>query len=89
MIDMGNRILSEAEIQWAFNKWLDGYSLRQISAVLFVSQPTVTRSLQRRGLRKVVPDLLPPTWEELKALETAEQNSAEQNPTDPNSTEQV
>ena len=47
--------LSQAQIDWAYDKWCAGYSLKEIASKLYVSESTVSRCLQ--GRKKVKPPL--------------------------------
>lgn len=49
---MAERVLTEQAIAWAFQKWCEGYSTYQLAKVLYVSQPTIFRAFQNRGLKR-------------------------------------
>ena len=44
--------LSQAQIDWAYDKWCAGYSLKEIASKLYVSEATVSRYL--RGKKKIM-----------------------------------
>lgn len=50
--------LSQAQIDWAYDKWCSGYSLKEIASALFVSESTISRALA--GRKKVLMPLKPP-----------------------------
>ena len=47
--------LSQAQINWAYDKWCAGYSLKEIASALYVSESTVSRCF--RGRKKIMPPL--------------------------------
>ena len=47
--------LSQAQIDWAYDKWCSGYSLKEIASKLYVSESTVSRYLS--GRKKTMPPL--------------------------------
>lgn len=51
------RILGQEEIDWAYQKWCEGYTQREIGAALYVSTETVNKYLIRKG-PKVKPPLV-------------------------------
>ena len=50
--------LSPKQIEWAYSKWCNGYTLREIAEVLYVAESTVYKSF--KGKRKHRPPLKPP-----------------------------
>lgn len=54
-------ILRPKEIEWAYEKWCEGYTLQQISDALYVCPKTVHRAFKGRERHRpdlVYPDLL-------------------------------
>ena len=45
-------VLSEKEIQWAYEKWCEGYTLQQIADALCVCRQTVCSALKGRPRKK-------------------------------------
>lgn len=47
-----NRALSYQQVQWAYQKWCDGYSQESIAGALFCSAKTIRRSFKYYGFSK-------------------------------------
>lgn len=58
--DTSRSCLSQAQIDWAYDKWCSGYSLKEIASKLYVSESTVSRCL--RGRKKILPPLNSPEF---------------------------
>lgn len=43
---MSKHILSRKQIEWAYTKWCEGYTQKQIADALFVCSKTVSRALK-------------------------------------------
>lgn len=56
--DARRSCLSQAQIDWAYDKWSSGYSMKEIASTLYVSESTVSRCLS--GRKKTLPPLKPP-----------------------------
>ena len=44
--------LSERQVEWAFERYCEGHSLRRIAEALYCSHRSVSREFQRRGLKR-------------------------------------
>jgi len=49
---MVQRALNEEQIEWAYEKFCIGYTLKQIAAALFVSERTIQRALKGRPRKR-------------------------------------
>lgn len=58
--DTNRSSLSKAQIDWAYDKWCSGYSLKEIASKLYVSESTVSRCLN--GRKKIMPPLDSPKF---------------------------
>lgn len=56
----GSRVLSNAALEWAYEKWLDGYSLQEIADALYVTRSCLDEALKEAKYTKVKPPLHPP-----------------------------
>lgn len=52
------RILTPAQIEWAYEKWCLGYTLAQIAEALEVSSRTVSREFEKLGRPRIRPKLI-------------------------------
>lgn len=43
------KVLTEDKIKWAYEKWCIGYTLKQISAALYVHKNTLRHSFDNHG----------------------------------------
>ena len=62
-----SRKLTEQAIDWAYEKWLDGYSKQEITKALGISYYRLLAEMDARGLERVLPPLKKPdfaVWEE-------------------------
>lgn len=61
------RKLTDQAAEWAYEKWLDGYSMSEIERELEISHCYLRAAFDERGLTRVVPPLRKPDfpiWEE-------------------------
>ena len=62
-----SRKLTEQAIDWAYEKWLDGYNKQEIAKALGISYYRLLAGMDARGLEWVLPPLRKPdfpVWEE-------------------------
>lgn len=52
------RALTQAQVEWAYEKWCLGYTLAQIAEALDVSSRTVSREFEILGRPKIRPKLI-------------------------------
>lgn len=52
--------LSEQVLEWAYEKWLDGYSLQEVADALNVTREGLDKQLKVKGYVKLKPPLKPP-----------------------------
>ncbi len=52
--------ISEPVIEWAYEKWLEGYSLQDVADSLGVSRHRLNDQLTKEGYTKIKPPLKPP-----------------------------
>lgn len=45
---MGHKILTDKEIEWAYEQWCNGMTLLQIADALYVNERTVRRAFNGR-----------------------------------------
>ena len=53
-------VLTERVMEWAYEKWLDGYRIAEIAAALHVSAGRLSEYFSSMGYTKVRPPLHPP-----------------------------
>lgn len=54
--DMGKKLLSTKEIEWAYEKWCAGYTCKEIAGALYCSKKTIERVVH--GRPKIKPPLV-------------------------------
>lgn len=62
-----SRKLTEQAIDWAYEKWLDGYNKQEIAKALGIPYYRLLAEMDARGLERVLPPLQKPdfpVWEE-------------------------
>lgn len=52
--------LPDPVIEWAYEKWLEGYSLQEVADSLHVSRSRLDDQLKKMGYQKIKPPLRPP-----------------------------
>lgn len=52
--------ISELVLEWAYEKWLEGYPLQEIADALGVSRHRLNDQMQKEGYTKIKPPLKPP-----------------------------
>lgn len=52
------RVLTQAQVEWAYEKWCLGYTLAQIAEALDVSSRTVSREFEKMGRPRIRPKLI-------------------------------
>ena len=46
---MSERIMTNAEVKWAYEQWIRGYTYDEIGKAMYYSPKTIYREFQRRG----------------------------------------
>lgn len=54
------RLLTSAEIRWAYDQWCNGRTQTEIADALFCSYATIKREFRARGFYKIKPILVCP-----------------------------
>jgi len=52
--------ISDTVLEWAWLKWLEGYSLQEVADALHVSRSRLDDQLRKEGYTKIKPPLKPP-----------------------------
>lgn len=52
--------LSDRALDWAYEKWLDGYTVEEIAKAIGISQSNLSDRFKKAGYTKIKPPLKPP-----------------------------